>query len=176
MEPNGLTPELQSISLPSTIGLTGLRAKNLTHLALQECRLREGQLNDALQGIRTGVGYKSLLYRTKIRKAPTYREKLRGFDEVHIADESIRKYVRIYAQARKAIERLFDYDDLTDVSEATALLERYRPIVKEDLRVETTVIEAFTPGPGLRDKVSAWFWHVEDAEAAKGAGWIQDCK
>ncbi|KAI0704605.1 hypothetical protein C8Q76DRAFT_624078 [Earliella scabrosa] len=147
-----------------------LRSHDLLHLAVKERQLRQGQMNDALQGIRTAIGYKSLLYRTKIRKAPSYRAKLRSFDDIHVADESVRKHVRVYMQARKALERLYDPGREDDVVERDAVLAKYRVIAKSDLKVETAIIEAFTRG--LRDQASAWFWHLEDGEAAKGSGWM----
>ncbi|KAI0712611.1 hypothetical protein C8Q76DRAFT_622017, partial [Earliella scabrosa] len=169
-EDDALAPEHQALALPSTLGLLFLQSHDRFHLAVKERELRQGQMNDALQGIRTAIGYKSLLYRTKIRKAPSYRAKLRSFDEVHVADESVRKHVRVYMQARKALERLYDVTRAEEVQERDAVLAKYRPIAKSDLRVETAIIEAFTRG--LRDKESAWFWHVEDTDAAKGSGWM----
>lgn len=166
-----LQPETQPIALPSTLGLEFLQLHGLSALADKERKLREGQLNDALQAVRTGIGYKSLLYRTKVRQAGGYRAKLRSFDEVHVADETVRKHVRIYMQARKAMERLFDP---RDVAVRDAFMEKYKPIVKEDLKAETTVLEVFTPG--LRNLGAAWFWSLEDNEAAAGSAWMRDCK
>ncbi|PIL28442.1 hypothetical protein GSI_08476 [Ganoderma sinense ZZ0214-1] len=145
----------------------------LLHLAKKERHLREGQLNDALQGICTGIGYKSLLYRAKVRNASSYRAKLRSFDDVHVADEGVRKHVRVYQQARRAMERLFDADDADDAQALDAFRARYKDIHREDLRVSTAVIESFTPG--VRNEHSAWFWNISDTSSGEEAQWIQDC-
>ncbi|KAI0739707.1 hypothetical protein C8Q80DRAFT_1111992 [Daedaleopsis nitida] len=152
-----IQPELQPIALPSTLGERFIRQHCLWDLATKERQLREGHMNDALQGIRTGIGYKSLLYRTKIRKAPSYRSRLRSFDDIHVAEEGVRKHVRLYMQSRAAAERLFDTQDPDDLRERTSFQAKYKAIVKEDLRVETAVIESFTQG--VRNISTAWFWH-----------------
>ena len=167
-------PETHAIGLPSTFGMEFLVQMDKSALARKERLLREGQLNDALQGIRTGIGYKSLLYRAKVRNASSYRAKLRSFDDVHVADEGVRKHVRQYQQARRAMERLFDVDDEEDARELARFQAKYKDIQKEDLRVSTAVIESFTPG--LRNEHSAWFWNISDNEMGEETQWIQDCK
>ena len=97
-------PETHAIGLPLTFGMEFLMQMDKSALARKEQLLCEGQLNDALQGIRTGIGYKSLLYRAKVRNASSYRAKLHSFDDVHVTDEGIRKHVRQYQQARHAME------------------------------------------------------------------------
>lgn len=139
-------PEIRALGLPSTFGIQHLRRIGMLDLARKERQLREGQLNDALQGIRTGIGYKSLLYRSKVRNASSYRAKLRSFDDVHVADEGVRKHVRVYEQGRCAMQRLFDPDDADDLRALEEFNERYKEIRKEDLRASTAVLESFTPG------------------------------
>ncbi|KAI1783621.1 hypothetical protein LXA43DRAFT_1102319 [Ganoderma leucocontextum] len=169
-------PERRPIALPSTLGLSYLRARGLLDLADKERRLREGQMNDCLQGIRTAIGYKSLLYRTKVRKANSYRNKLRSFDEIRVTDDGLMKHVRAYSQARKAMERLFDDSDSDpeEVQRRHTFFERYREVQREDLRVNTAVLEQFTQG--LRDIHVSWIWYIEDAEGAQAAGWLHDCE
>ncbi|KAI1783483.1 hypothetical protein LXA43DRAFT_903485, partial [Ganoderma leucocontextum] len=164
-------PERRRLALPSTIGLPFLSDRGLLHFATTERLLREGQLNDALQGIRTGIGYKSPLYRTKVRHAPSYRAKLRSFDETHIADEGVRKYVRIYMYARRATETLFDTTD-ADRDLRRQFLEKYKEIKKEDLLATTAVLESFTPG--VRNKHAAWFWAISDTAAGTDSQWMQE--
>ncbi|KAI1781903.1 hypothetical protein LXA43DRAFT_1105133 [Ganoderma leucocontextum] len=166
------TPEVHPIGLPSTFGIEFLAQMNMLELAKKERQLREGQLNDALQGIRTGIGYKSLLYRSKVRNASSYRAKLRSFDDVHVADEGVRKHVRVYQHSRQVMERLFDPDDPEDVRGLAEFRTRYREIRKEDLRVSTAVLESFTLG--LRNEHSAWFWNISDTRAGEETQWIQD--
>uniref|UniRef100_A0A5K1K3H2 CHIP6 n=1 Tax=Ganoderma boninense TaxID=34458 RepID=A0A5K1K3H2_9APHY len=166
-------PESHPIALPSTFGARFLRLHGFEDLMKKERQLREGQMNDALQGIRTGIGYKSLLYRAKVRNASSYRARLRSFDDVHVADEGVRKHVRIYMQSRAAMDRLFDSDVPEDQQELHTVRLRYREIKKEDLRASTAVLEAFTPG--LRNEHSAWFWNVSDTETGAESAWTQQC-
>lgn len=167
-------PERLPLALPSTIGIAALQRHNLGKLADTERLLREGQLNDALQAIRTGIGYKSLLYRTKVRHAPTYRAKLRSFDDTHIADEGIRKHVRVYMHARQAMEKLFDVTNVADAGLRSRFLERYKEIKREDLLATTAVLESFTPG--LRNKHTAWFWNIADTAVGADSAWMKDCE
>lgn len=166
-------PETHPLGLPSTFGITFLVHRGMFELAKKERQLREGQLNDALQGIRTGIGYKSLLYRSKVRNASSYRAKLRSFDDVHVADEGVCKYVRVYDQARHAMQRLFNADDAADSRALDEFNDRYKEIRKEDLRTSTAVLESFTPG--LRHEHSAWFWNVSDTQPGEDSQWVQDC-
>lgn len=168
-------PEAQSIALPSTLGATFLKQQGLMHLAVKERQLRRGQMNECLQAIRTSIGYKSLLYRTKIRIAFSQRAKLRTYDDVHIADQLVRKHMRIYMQARQVMERLYDGSDAQEVKEKTAFLAKYKLIERTlDLKAETTVLEAFTHG--LRNKKSTCFWSLENSEAARSSHWMNDCE
>uniref|UniRef100_A0A5K1K6H8 Cell surface hydrophobicity-associated protein n=1 Tax=Ganoderma boninense TaxID=34458 RepID=A0A5K1K6H8_9APHY len=166
-------PETHPLGLPSTFGIEFLSQTGMLELAKKERQLREGQLNDALQGIRTGIGYKSLLYRSRVRNASSYRAKLRSFDDVHVADEGVRKHVRVYNQARRAIQRLFDPNSPADVIALRAFQDRYKEIQKQDLRASTAVLESFTPG--LRNEHSAWFWNVSDTPSGEDSQWMQDC-
>ncbi|KAI0681894.1 hypothetical protein C8T65DRAFT_703823 [Cerioporus squamosus] len=163
-----LQPEHQALALPSTFGQEYLVRRALTTLADKELELRTGQMNDSLQAIRTGIGYKSMLFRKKVRGATSTRAKLRSFDEVHVADEAIRKHVRVYTQARRAALRLF----MPGKEERqAAFLAKYKPIAREDLKASTTVLEAFTPG--LRNRHEAWFWTIEDNEAGRSDSWTR---
>ena len=167
-------PETHPLGLPSTFGIEFLSQTGMLDLAKKERQLREGQLNDALQAICTGIGYKSLLYRSKVRNASSYRAKLRSFDDVHVADEGVRKHVRIYNQARRAMQRLFDAADPADAKALDEFKSRYKDIERGDLRTSTAVLESFTPG--LRNEHSAWFWNLSDTQSGEESQWIQDCK
>ena len=169
-------PEEQPLALPSTLGYVYLVSHDLTELASKELQLREGQLNDCLQGIRTAIAYKSLLYRTKVRKAGSYRNKLRSFDEIRTTDDGLMKHVRAYGQARKAATRLFEDNPVDPESrdQRAMFLARYKEIRREDLGVTTAVLEQFTHG--LRNIHSSWIWHVEDSDVAQNTAWLQECE
>ena len=153
-------PEHQGIALPSNIGWSYLAQHNLQHLATQQRKLEVGVMNDALQRIRVGIGYKSLLYRTKVRGARGVRDRLRSFDEIHTTEEGVKRHVRIYMRARSALPKLYNPKCDKDLTALSDLLDKYKPIRREDLRAETTLVESFMSGQ--RDKHASWLWHFED--------------
>lgn len=158
IDPN--EPERQSIALPSTLGYGYIKQHKLRDIALELRQLLAATMNDALEKIRLGIGYKSLIYRTKVRNARGTRARLRSFDEIHSTDEGVQRQVRIYCMARKHIQKLFDNDNSDDASELATLLRKYRPIARKDLKAETTLVESFMAGQ--RNKHASWLWHFED--------------
>ena len=123
---------------PDDVGLNPIRHWVLVHLGHPPESL---VLNEALQKVRVGIGYKSLLYRTKVRKASGTRARLRSFDEVHAAEDGIRRHVRVYMKARGMLEALFDPLEDAAIEERNSLLTKYRPIEKSDLKAETALLE-----------------------------------
>lgn len=140
-----------------------------------ERQLRVGQMNDALQRLRTGIGYKSLLFRWKVRNASSFRSRLRSHSETHLAQRAILKEVRIYMAARKSVLNLYDSGNTSDWPGLKNIESTYKTIVEQDLRASTTVLEAFTPG--LRKEHAAWFWTVRSSPGAdKDDVWMTQCK
>ena len=69
-DPNGwqtIAPEHMSILMPSSLQITDMHRLGLVTMASQELELRQGQANDALEGLRLALGHKSLLFQTKVR-------------------------------------------------------------------------------------------------------------
>jgi len=69
-DPNGwqtIAPEHMSIFMPSSLQIADMQRLGLVTMASQELELRQGQANDALEGLRLALGHKSLLFRTKVR-------------------------------------------------------------------------------------------------------------
>ncbi|TBU55175.1 hypothetical protein BD310DRAFT_826463 [Dichomitus squalens] len=127
-------------------------------------------MNDALQAVRTAIGYKSLLYRTKVRAAPSYKSRLRSYDDIHVVDDGVRKYVKIYSNARRAIQHLYDINDTNDCRALEDILQKYCAIKPEDLRANTAVLEVFTPG--LCGQHASWLWHIKDNLAGRDDSWM----
>ncbi|TBU22471.1 hypothetical protein BD311DRAFT_676027, partial [Dichomitus squalens] len=111
------------------------------------------------------IGYKSLLYRTKVRAAPSYKLQLRSYDDIHVVDDGVRKHVKIYSNARRAIQHLYDINNTNDRRALKDILQKYRAIKPEDLRAYTAILEAFTPG--LCGQHASWLWHIEDNSAGR---------
>jgi len=69
-DPNGwqtIAPEHMSIFMPSSLQIADMHRLGLETMASQELELRQGQANDALEGLRLALGHKGLLFRTKVR-------------------------------------------------------------------------------------------------------------
>jgi len=69
-DPNGcqtISPEHMSIFMPSSLQIADMHRLGLATMVSQELELRQGQANDALEGLRLALGHKSLLFRTKVR-------------------------------------------------------------------------------------------------------------
>jgi len=61
--PNGwqtIAPEHMSIFMPSSLHIADIQRLGLVTMASQELKLRQGQANDALEGLRLVLGHKSL--------------------------------------------------------------------------------------------------------------------
>jgi len=62
-----IAPEHMSIFMPSSLQFADIQRLGLVTMASQELELRQGQANDALEGLRLALGHKSLLFQTKVR-------------------------------------------------------------------------------------------------------------
>src|SRR5882672_4070551 len=64
-DPNGwqtISPEHMSIFMPSCLHISDIQRLGLVTMASQELELRQGQANDALEGLRLALGHKTLLF------------------------------------------------------------------------------------------------------------------
>jgi len=55
-----------SIFMPLCLHSSDIQRLGLVTMASQELELRQGQANDALEGLRLALGHKTLLFRTKV--------------------------------------------------------------------------------------------------------------
>lgn len=164
-------PERHGIALPSTVGYAFLKKHGLTELAVHQRELTKGVMNECIQKVRMGVGYKSMLYRKKVRTATGTRARLRSFDEIRVADDGIRKFVRVYMHLRKMFGRLYDPEDAEEQQLLQSELGKYREMRDEDLRAETTLIEAFMSGQ--RHKHPSWLWTFEDTLGGEAGEFVE---
>jgi len=54
------------IFMPSCLHSSDIQRLGLVTMASQELELRQGQANNALEGLRLALGHKTLLFRTKV--------------------------------------------------------------------------------------------------------------
>ena len=164
--PDGhITAEDILLHLPSYLGRVWCNRNAAEDLAKAELRLREGQLNDSLHHIRIALGHKSYLFRKNVRPAHTQRLKTRAWAEVHAAETTVQHHARVYNRARQSIVNL---------GADAALLDRYKVLKPQDLKVNTAVIAPDVRGQ--RNKSLPWFWSMDVQRDANVGAWMNDCK
>ncbi|KAM5543705.1 hypothetical protein V8D89_002322 [Ganoderma adspersum] len=175
-------PDLQStsqssteriiIALLSSLGIRFCKSHSLQDLVEVEKQLHIGQMNDTLHSVHVGIGYKSFLYRHSVRKATLQRQKLKSFDEVHMADAGVLDNARLYTAARTAFMALFNHDDAEDMDKQESYARRYKILVKADMKANTAIIEHRTCG--LSKVHLLWFWTL-DVEGDLGSSeWMDE--
>jgi hypothetical protein len=156
-------PERTSLRLPSSLGRQQIEDHGLQMLALQEIQLRVGKANDALAALRTELGHKALLFRTKIRHTKNTKGKTRSWKEVKQSAKEVAKHVRCYSRARMALQRLGADDEI---------LVKYQEIKKEDLRMSGDILEENRVGQ--RSDTLAWFWRLGPNSDIEGNAWMEE--
>jgi hypothetical protein len=157
--------EHMSLHLPSHLGRTWCNRNGAEDLANAESRLREGQLNDSLHHIRIALGHKSYLFRNNIRPARTQRLKTRAWAEVHAVESTVQHHARVYNRARKS---------MVDLGADSSLLDRYKVLEPQDLRIDTAIIAPDVRGQ--RNKSLPWFWSMDIRRDADVGAWMNDCR
>ena len=130
-----------------------------------EIALRVGEANNALQGIRTEIGYKSYVYRAQIRPYKGKNRRTRGWDSIKRSDGELRFYQKVYTNALAALRIL---------GAPAEVLAQYKDITKEDLRTVTSVSEPNARGQS-KEKM-AWFWSLDVAGDSDNSEHLEECK
>jgi len=157
--------EYISLHLPSHLGRSWCNRNAAEDLAKGELCLREGQLNDSLHHIRIALGHKSYLFRNNVRPARTQRLKTRAWAEVHAVESTVQHHAWVYNRARQS---------MLDLHAEAPLLDRYKALERQDLRINTTVIAPNVRGQ--RNKSLPWFWSMDVRRDADVGAWMNDCK
>ena len=154
-----------SMYLPSTFGMETCTAAGYLHAADMEKALRIGQANDKLQCLRIAISRKACIFREGVRAAKSKKKKTRAWDHIHAVDQSVRYNCRAYLRARSALFRL---------NPSVAERERYQPLAKGDINVDTARIE---PGlRGQRNKHLAWFWTMDISDDVEQQEGMTECE
>jgi hypothetical protein len=153
------------LHLPSYLGRKWCNKNAAEDLAKAELRLREGQLNDSLHHIRIALGHKSYLFRNNVRPARTQRLKTRAWAEVHAVESTVQHHARVYNRARQS---------MLDLDADASVLDRYKVLERQDLKIDTTVISPDVRGQ--RNKSLPWFWSMDVRRDANVGAWMNDCK
>lgn len=157
--------ETHTVLFPSTIGADQCRKLGLKKHMEAELQLRCGQANDALEGIRMGVGKKAYLYRAQVRPAQNKTAKTRAYVKIHNTDKSVLRNARIYRQARAAIIRLEPSADV---------LAKYKELLKSHLTTSTTLLDPQIAGQ--RHTPLPWFWAHETGRGVTDTILLDECE
>ncbi|KAH9914838.1 uncharacterized protein B0H18DRAFT_824213, partial [Fomitopsis serialis] len=164
-----IQPEAVALPLPSTWGMQKLRDLKKTRLGEQELRLREGQANDALHRLRMAIGLKSVVFRTNVRDGDGQHAKTRAWTQIQAIARTATEQARLYSLARNTMKRLRDAFD-TWVRTLPEVMQRYRPLYKEDLNATTHLVD--NAERNSRHKVLSWIWSVDVGLDTENSDWL----
>ncbi|KIJ92472.1 hypothetical protein K443DRAFT_135283 [Laccaria amethystina LaAM-08-1] len=112
-----------------------------------EIELRVAQANDTLASIRLDIGHKLFVYRKKVNVEESKKGKTQAYDQVNAIDRNLAHHLRVYGQARWALQRL---------SAPEHLLSRFKEIKKADTQLLPNISRPNQPGH--RNQNIDWFW------------------
>jgi hypothetical protein len=158
-------PEKYQITMPSTMKRSEVQEGIFSEAARLELRLRAGQCNDSLQGVRLALGKKAFLFRTQIRPKGPKKGKTRPWDSIHAADQSLRLHAQTYRSAREAMEVL---------PGSANLLRRFEVLKTEQLKTSTTLLDPAQSG--WKHAVLPWFWYLDVAGDTVASDHMKECK
>jgi hypothetical protein len=153
--------EHQQILLPSSFQ-AALLPTSLGEARCVEIELRVAQANNALKRLREAIGYKSFLYRRRIRSEKSKKPITRAYDAVQASDREMKSALRAYNQARWALNQL---------NATRGTRDRYKPIGKKDTRALTTVYDG--NARGQRNIPLPWFWSMAVADDSSGSTYME---
>ena len=136
--------------LPSQFGKDILNHLAIIPFAKQEIKLREGQANDALDGLWLALSRKSVLFRPDLQHNKTKQGKYRSWAEINEVSRTARHFAQLYRFTHQRLEQL---------SAPSSTMKRYQPLEKEHLNVMTMVIDLALRG--THNQSLAWFWTID---------------
>jgi hypothetical protein len=167
------TAEIRPLPLPSTFGTTQSTSLGLDSLAAKELKLREGQANDELQGVRMALGEKSFLFRKDVRLAQSKLKKGRAWSKVHKISRRVQSHRQVYHAARTAMVSLGCSADMQ---------AKYQVLRRDQLKVSTAAVRGGTgtgsteSGSRRQDEPLAWFWTMNIQGDVEASSMLKECK
>ncbi|KAG1834638.1 hypothetical protein DFJ58DRAFT_847572 [Suillus subalutaceus] len=155
-------PELVTVPLPSNLGLDRCEELGIGSLVRQEITLREGQANDMLHTIRVHLADKAILFRTTVQPAKSQVATTRAWLQVHLVERVISLNSTIYKKCRAQLSNLG----------AVQLLDKYRELVKNDLKATSAVADP--NARGQRNSTLPWFWSLDVQGDSVNNDWMNE--
>jgi hypothetical protein len=141
--------ETKALALPSSLAPGDIERLGLDKLAGKEAALQQGQINNALEGLRMALREKSLSFRTPVHNSKSQRTSLKAWDNVNKQDVVAKRHKCAYDNAQKALIRLDIGKDY---------LSTLQDITPEDMKMAGDVTEENRVGQ--RSRMLAWFWRL----------------
>jgi hypothetical protein len=155
-------PENIPLDLPSALGQDACARRGIKAFMEQEIKLRTGQANDALAQIRSGLQYKSFLWREKFRHAENADTRTRSMTQITSVDQLVQQHVKAYTLAFKA---------LTNLGSANG----FQPIQKGDLIMNANILKE--NHYNMSNETLPWIWRTgERSDDEKNDAWMQERK
>lgn len=157
-------PEAIQLLLPSTLTHARRTRLQIEEIATQEVQLREGQANDALEGVRNSLAQVSLVFRTKVRESKSVYTRTRSWNEVQRSNLQVQQHVSRYRTARNALIQL---------RAPSEILDQFLEVRPEHMKMPGDIIEANRIGQ--RSDSLAWFWRLDADRSGTQEGWMKEC-
>jgi hypothetical protein len=154
--------ESSKIWIPSLFGRNICLKNGWKAMMDQEIQLRIGQANDSLEKLRMALGQKTSLFVNAVRKAKHQGSKSQARTLVNQATFAVEKHASNYRCAHAALTKLGAEKDI---------LEKFKPLTKDDLKVCTDVVEERRVGQ--RSDEVAWFWRLDGSDL-QGNPWLKE--
>ncbi|KAF8239510.1 hypothetical protein L208DRAFT_1049219, partial [Tricholoma matsutake] len=143
------------LPLPSTFDFPQITQLGLDSLAEKELKLREGQANDELQGVRMALGEKSFLFRKNLCLATSKNKKRRAWSKVHAISCRVQAHHQVYNAARAA---------RVSLGCSAEMQSKYQVLRQDKLKISTAAVRGGTGnaegGSRRQDEPLAWFWTI----------------
>ncbi|KIK79107.1 hypothetical protein PAXRUDRAFT_162178 [Paxillus rubicundulus Ve08.2h10] len=154
---------LPALLLPSSFGCRNCNKHGLATLAELELQLHIGQVNDALHSICFTLADKVVLFHTEVHHASNQSANTCAWGKVHQLDMVLLRHAQIYRKGQNAMVAL-QADE--------TLLERYRLLVNQDLKVTTAISDPNRSVHHMADLT--WFWTMDIPRDAQESDWMSE--
>ena len=166
------TAETRPLPLPSTFGCPQITLLGLAALAEKECKLREGQANDELRGLRMALGEKSFMFRKNVRLAESKLKKGRAWSKVHGVSRRVQAHRQVYNAARAA---------MVSLGCPAEMQIKYQVLRRDQLKISTAAVRGGTgtgsaeAGSRRQDEPLAWFWTLNVQADGEASDMLKEC-
>jgi hypothetical protein len=166
------TAETRPLPLPSTFGYPQITTLGLDSLAEKELKLREGQANDELRGVRMALGEKSFMFRKNVRLAQSKLKKGRAWSKVHGVSRRVQAHRQVYNAARVA---------MVSLGCPAEMQSKYQVLRRDQLKISTAAVRGGTgtgsaeAGSRRQDEPLAWFWTLNVQADVEASDMLKEC-